>query len=290
MRDTTNHYLQNELFAYNHGAGVGPTIAILEQYGVFQFLKAHPRAAFFEIAQDLNARGVHVNPGNLHIALDVIASIGWLAKEGPVGEDQLTFIVTPAGQVGFNLAHYFLRIQNFMPTAIDMHNYLFGNRKAAGQAGLDAMVSAMRRQWDISMPDHSSELYVHVRQQVINYLNGMVAAPVAVSLKDMDFVGALKILADLYAWRSKPIYRWIKRFERGGVLDAFDPFTNEIDLTRVKAANLDNLRAAMEVLQVDGHVEMVDQNPNRWRLTLKGLAGPAQRAWSYGVTVSICRP
>ncbi|HYH83727.1 MAG TPA: hypothetical protein VEX86_28305 [Longimicrobium sp.] len=150
------------------GVAVGSTVAALGERGVFELLEREPGATLRRVLD--HAGG---NPGHLNVALRLLASQGWVTREGTPGTDEMRFTLTHEGRHGARLAPLYTRAAALLPEARDLLRA--GSAGAAGMVGvLHGWAERVRGGWGIPRDG----VPLGVQWQVRHHLDGHAAAPV----------------------------------------------------------------------------------------------------------------
>ena len=84
---------------HTDGLAIGSTVAALEGREAFGLLRGDGRATMRRLLAETGGR-----PGYLHVAVRLLASQGWLTREGEPGTDELGLTLTPEGVAATSLA------------------------------------------------------------------------------------------------------------------------------------------------------------------------------------------
>jgi hypothetical protein len=123
---------RTKLMLHSNG-NIAPTIAALDDYGIFDLFrdgeggfKSVTVRDIMEHVRNSNHRYQHPNDGLIHIAMGNLASRGWLKREGESASLDMSFTLTPKGQIGIGLAKHYRDAVQFMPDTIRMRDFLRG--------------------------------------------------------------------------------------------------------------------------------------------------------------------
>jgi murein DD-endopeptidase MepM/ murein hydrolase activator NlpD/Zn-dependent protease len=97
--------LTERLRLQNHGLGVGPVWAALEGRGVLSAIRARGRMTLDEVKSFAGGG----NDGYLQVAFRVLASVGWIRRDGPPSSGGTTFSLTAAGEAALAASPRFAR-------------------------------------------------------------------------------------------------------------------------------------------------------------------------------------
>jgi hypothetical protein len=231
------------VFKHLAGLVVAPTVSALWERGALEVFSA----AAGPVALDDIARPTHANPGYLRVALRLLASCGWLRQVQVDGA--IAYSLTREGRIAMTLAPalYGEVSAFFLPKALFLEDYLFGQSDEPLIPLLRELVHRAKDRWRIG--PHDDPVIANVRDLVRRHLDGLLVGPAMVALARAGIVSEL---------------------ERGPV-----------DLAALSATR-PSLASVFELLASEGWVRIAD---GAAELTRCGRYA-AQIATAYGVTVS----
>jgi len=230
---------------FNHLAGIvmAPTVKALADRKVFELFSGSAAVTLDEIVQ--HTRG---NRGYLRVALRLLASCGWVKQATEENGKKLAYSLTRDGAVATSVAPpLYAEVLPFIPKAVYLEDFLFGDSAAPALSSLAELVSRSRDRWGMAPAPEAADDQVH--RQLRAHLDGVLIAPCMVALS------------------------------RGGVLAALEQGPVNPEGLRGNAENLDHL---FELLCIQG---WLSREHSRISLTPCGRYA-AQIVSSYGVTVS----
>jgi hypothetical protein len=230
------------MVVFQHLAGIvlAPVIKALADRGVFAMLGDAPAGmALGEIVERARA-----NRGYLRVALRLLVSCGWMTQT-----NEVRYALTQEGKIAVWLAPLYGEVVSFIPKALFLDDFLFGNSDRAVLPHLQDLVRRARERWGIYTEGETTAAKVH--RQAVRYLDGMLFGPVMVALS------------------------------REGIFRRLESAPDGLDLKDLPG-NPRSLASALELLALQGWIA---REQNRLRLTPEGLYA-ALIATSYGVTVS----
>ena len=196
------------------------------------------------IGFDEIADQTHGNRGYLRVALRLLVSCGWMAETGDA-----KYALTTEGKIAVWLAPLYSEAVSFIPKAIFLDDFLFGNRIGPSFRTCKTSSAAPESRWGVYTEGNTTAAKVHRR--TARYLDGMLIGPSMVALA------------------------------REGIFDLIGQASDGVD-PKEAPGNPRSLACVFELLESEGWLERVG---NRLRLTSQGRYA-AQIASSYGVTVS----
>jgi hypothetical protein len=176
-----------DVFHHLAGIALAPTIKALTDRGVSQMLLDAAGAVFFvDLVEQTGA-----NPGYLRVALRLLASSGWVDEIASANRREFTYALTAGGRAAVRAgAPLYEQVCSFLPSALRMHDALFGTSDEAMLPLLWQSVEQMQRRWGLAAaPDLSPD----VVEQIRRHLDGVIVGPAMVALAR---AGVLAQLAD----------------------------------------------------------------------------------------------
>ena len=231
------------VFSHLSGIVLAPTVKALADRGVFEWLGADHWITLDEVQ-----RRTHGNRGYLRVALRLLASAGWAEQRLDDNNASASYRLTAEGRIAaqFGPPHY-ERVVSFIPQALYLEDFLFGNPDEAGLGALEELVALKQAGWGLAGQHHP--LTAKVCNDISHHVDGLIIGPVMVALA------------------------------RAGIL-------NELQYGPVSESsftgNPANLHSVFELMACQGWLR---RDRNLISLTPCG-AYAAQIATSYGVTVS----
>jgi hypothetical protein len=187
------------------------------------------------------------NRGYLRVALRLLTACGWL-KQRPDDSAVPAYALTSEGMIAIKLAPpLYSHAISFIPKAVFLEDFLFGNSDAPVLPSLQSLVSRAKERWDIGSA--ADPITARVCGQICAHLDGMLVGPAMVALA------------------------------RGGVLEQLEQGPAKIESI---AGNRASLGFLFDLLATQGWIERDRETVG---LTRCGQYA-AQIATSYGVTVS----
>ncbi|MBI2119691.1 MAG: bifunctional isocitrate dehydrogenase kinase/phosphatase [Elusimicrobia bacterium] len=245
-----------KIYIHLDGIGLASTIAEFHKNNIFKILSEKDGISMQEITDYLLKQGKveKVNKGHMHAAMVLLEMQGWLKRKGKSASDSMQFYLTPQGKIALDRVEPYKEVTDFVPVLARMKEFLFDSKTPLiiNQFSFQELVKKSQRQWDIlqGKPDPQDKTD-EVNLRIADHLRGFLIGPVMVALKDAK------------------------------VFEKFHPLTHSLDLTKI-GGNLFNLRSAFDLLEQEGWAV---RNGNVVTLTRKGMFA-AEKAWTYGVTVS----
>jgi len=184
-----------DVFHHLAGIALAPTIKALTDRGVSQTLLDAPGAVFFsDLVEQTGA-----NPGYLRVALRLLASSGWLDETANANRREFTYALTPAGRAALRVgAPLYQQVTSFLPSALRMHDALFGSSDEAMLPLLWQNVERMQCRWGL---EPGADLTADVVEQVRRHLDGVIVGPAMVALARAGVLSQLedgpRCLADI---------------------------------------------------------------------------------------------
>ena len=230
---------------FGHLAGIvlAPTVKALADRKVFDLFRSS--STWVDLDQVVeHTRG---NRGYLRVALRLLSACGWLQQrsehDGPP-----TYALTSEGGIAIQVAPaLYGQAISFIPKAVFLEDFLFGNSDAPVLPSLQTLVARAKERWGIG--SSADSVTAKVCGQICTHLDGMLVGPALVALA------------------------------RGGVLQQLAQGPAKIDQL---AGNRASLSCVFDLLAAQGWVA---RDRDTIRLTSCGKYA-AQIATSYGVTVS----
>jgi hypothetical protein len=128
---------------FNHLAGVvlAPTVKALWARKAFDlFDRSTSWVDFDELVQH-----THGNRGYLRVALRLLMSAGWIEERMTDRDSQRSYALTPEGEVATRIAPpLYSEVVSFIPKALFLEDFLFGNSDAPVRSSLRELVSRAR--------------------------------------------------------------------------------------------------------------------------------------------------
>lgn len=118
------------------------------------------------------------NIGYLNVALRLMVSQGWMKYQEIEGE--LFYTLTRRGSIALGLSSIYKEFVAFLPTLININDYLFGDltlslqSKLADGMNFSSLLARAKRQWDLV--ESTDEDYQYVCCQILHHLNGLLVA------------------------------------------------------------------------------------------------------------------
>jgi hypothetical protein len=198
-----------DVFHHLAGLALAPTIKALADRGVVQMLLDAAAPVFFvDLVEQTGA-----NPGYLRVALRLLASSGWVIETASANRREFTYALTPNGRAALRVGvPLYEQVTSFLPSALRMHDALFGASDEAMLPRLWQNVELMQRRWGIEAADPT--LSADVVEQMRRHLDGVIVGPAVVALTRAGVLAQLeegpRCLADITG----------NRVALSGVLDA----------------------------------------------------------------------
>ena len=163
---------------FGHLAGVvlAPTVKALADRKVFDlFQTASARVDLDQVVE--HTRG---NRGYLRVALRLLSACGWLQQrsehDGPP-----TYALTSEGRIAIQVAPaLYGQAISFIPKAVFLEDFLFGNSDAPVLPSLQALVARVKERWGIG--SSADPATANVCGQICTHLDGMLVGPALVAL------------------------------------------------------------------------------------------------------------
>ncbi len=244
-----------KLALYSAGV-VSTTMAALSKYGIFDLFRDGQEfkpVTMREINEHVRGLGggLYNTPNSqyIHGVLRILASLGWLTRDGKSASDDMVFTLTAKGKQAIPLAPHYAKVADFMPESIRVGDYLMGRPGApsvVSDSTLKEMAALSAGGWGVPASVESPELIEEYRAHLDGYL----------------------------------ISNLMMAMYEEGIFNRFD-----VDLTLNIAdikGDQERLRAAFDIFQNAGFVSI---NDDRVTLTQEGLVA-FDRTLSYGVPVS----
>ena len=130
-----NAELRGVLFRYLDGFPIAPTISALERHSVLGMFRARQT---LELADIVRRSGG--NEGYLQVALRLLCSQGWLVQSVDSRTDTIRYTTTRHTSHAFAYAGAYSDIVAFLPVAVRMDDYLFGDLHVDGALDLGTIV------------------------------------------------------------------------------------------------------------------------------------------------------
>jgi DNA-binding MarR family transcriptional regulator len=165
-----------DVFHHLAGIALAPTIKALTDRGVSQMLLDASGAVFFvDLVEQTGA-----NPGYLRVALRLLASSGWLEETASANRREFTYSLTTPGRAALRAAAaLYEQATSFLPSALRMHDALFGTSDEAMLPLLWQNVERMQRRWGL---EDVEGLAPEVAEQIRRHLDGVIVGPAMVAL------------------------------------------------------------------------------------------------------------
>ncbi len=230
------------VFHHLSGLVLAPTVKALWDRRVFDLFDGPTRWL------ELDQVAPHGNRGYLRVALRLLASCGWLTQRCSENGSRPSYALTREGVIATALAPpLYGEVVSFLPKAIFLEDFLFGDSDEPVLPSLREFVSRARERWGIR-PDEDP-VAGKVGEQIRRHLDGMLVGPAMVALA------------------------------RGGILAQLERGPTKLSAL---AANQASLSCIFDLLATQGWVA---REQGMVSLTPCGRYA-AQIATSYGVTVS----
>jgi len=185
-----------DVFHHLAGIALAPTVKALTDRGVSQMLLDAIAPVFFvDLVEQTGA-----NPGYLRVALRLLASSGWLDETASANRREFTYTLTAAGRVALSAgAPLYDQVTSFLPSALRMHDALFGTSDEAMLPLLWQNVERMQRGWGIEAD--VAGVPPDVVSQIRRHLDGVIVGPAMVALARAGVLAQLdegpRCLADI---------------------------------------------------------------------------------------------
>ncbi|QLE49260.1 class I SAM-dependent methyltransferase [Nostoc sp. C057] len=240
--------VRRTIFLHLDGIAIGPTTNALQERGVF-FLFEEGKV----VPLNLVLKYFPGNIGYLNVALRLMVSQGWMKHQEIEGE--IFYTLTRRGSIALGLSSIYKEFVAFLPTLININDYLFGDltlslqSKLADGMNFSSLLARAKRQWDLV--ESTDEDYQYVCCQILHHLNGLLVGPTMVSLA------------------------------MANVFEQIDPKTHTLDIEQL-TGNQKHLLEAFEILALQGWVVIQGRQVQFIGTGLYAIS----RAYAYGVTVS----
>ena len=166
-----------DVFHHLAGLALAPTIKALSDRGVpHLLLEASGDLPFETLVESTRA-----NAGYLRVALRLLASCGWLEETASDNRRAFSYRLTPAGRIALRLGPaLYEQATSFLPSALRMHDALFGVSDEAMLPLLWQGVERMQRRWGPELEEPG--VPTQVAEQIRRHLDGVIVGPAMVAL------------------------------------------------------------------------------------------------------------
>jgi hypothetical protein len=243
ITDDEKAAIRARIFHHLAGMVLVPTVKALWDRKVFDEFRGPPEP----VSLDRIVNQTHGNRGYLRVAMRLLASCGWMEERRENENRDICYTLTGKGAIGASLARLYADAISFLPKAIFLEDFLFGNSGETVLPSLHTMVARSEDRWNIPAEEDSLKREVH--REVQHHLDGILVGPAMVALA------------------------------RGGVLERLGD--GPLNLSELRG-NRGSLSIIFEILALQGWIE---REQSRVWLTPAGRYA-SQIATSYGVTVS----
>ncbi len=167
--------LRATIFRHLDGIATGPTAYALQGAGILEQFQKEGKASLSNLVASFNA-----NEGYLNVALRILCSQGWLQQTIEKQGDEITFKITNRGRIAFELMDCYKEPVEFIPHAIQMETYILKGFEPAAFVQLSHLFTLLKNQLGIRFS--TDETAKSVQYQILKHIEGMIAAPLIVSL------------------------------------------------------------------------------------------------------------
>ncbi|NEP63004.1 MAG: hypothetical protein F6K31_39865, partial [Symploca sp. SIO2G7] len=237
-------YLMAKMFRHLDGIATGCTIKALMEQKVINFIEDNQQFTLSEILHKFGG-----NAGYLNVGLRILENQGWLETKLDIGEK--VYQLTSTGTIALELAYCYQAPVDFIPVMIRIHNWIIGKDVTLSDQDvsiLKNLIEQSRRKWDLPNVDEGD--YSQVYSQIIYHLDGLLVAPIMVSL-------AMKNVWNNFKQETQQ-------------------FSSKLD---------DNVKYWDIFFEILALQNWMIKESEYWRLTPQGLFA-VSKAYAYGVTVS----